>query len=254
MPWLKSHLTEILGLDQKRCINCGTPFFTNDLTGKYIADILCPDCQKQLQAYTGPRCRCCGLPNIPSLYTSQSDCHSPKRDICIQCAQDPPPWDNVAFHGIYTGELRDLLLRLKFDGEIPIARLLGEFLYNASSCLPKPDALVPIPQHPAHLRKRGYNQAHELARELARFTGLPLLANLLRRVEHGRPQERLTAKERKANLISAFKSSQKAKGQHIWLIDDIVTTGSTCRAATLALKTAGAVTVSLLFAARTGLE
>lgn len=172
----------------------------------------------------------------------------------MQCAQDPPPWDNIAFHGLYDGELRDLLLRLKFDGEIQIAKLLGEFLYNASLCLPKPDALVAIPQHPAHLRKRGYNQAHELARELACFAGLPLHTNLLKRIQRNRPQEGLTAKERRANLISTFIGSHKAQGQHIWLIDDIVTTGSTCRAATLALKTAGARKISLLFAARTGLD
>lgn len=160
------------------------------------------------------------------------------------------PWTGIAFHGLYKGVLRDLILRLKFDGQLHLARALGTLLLNASGCLSAPDALVPVPQHDSRLRKRGYNQAHELAREVALQGRLPFCPQMLRRTTQQKAQEGLSALERRLNLQQAFQGNQAAAGAHIWLIDDVFTSGSTARAAA-ALLHAGARSVQLLFVART---
>lgn len=245
-------LLERLGFGETRCANCGMPFFTSANTGELAASVhLCPECQKRLQPYRGPACKLCGLPDVADLEAGATGRAEP--GLCAACSQTPPPWDRIAFHGLYDGELRDLILRLKFDGELHIAKLLAEFLREASICLPVPDALVAIPQHFVHLRKRGYNQAQELAARLAALTGLPARKDLLARVAPGLVQESLNARERRENLKSAFRASQHVCGMAIWLIDDVLTTGSTCHAATAALKAAGAKTVHLLFVGRTPL-
>ncbi len=237
-----------LGFGQKRCAACGAPFFPVAEAG-YKA-LLCENCQQTLAPWRGPACQKCGLPACVGI---ESGTNSRTPRLCAGCAQFPPPWDSVAYYGLYQNELRDLILRLKFDGAMYVARLLAEFLAEACQCLPKPDALAAIPMYYAGLRRRGYNQAHEIAASFARLSGLPFRLDILVRSHSGVAQELLNASQRRQNLQSAFTAASWATGKNIWLIDDVVTTGSTCRAAARALKQAGAKAVPLLFVARTTL-
>lgn len=224
-----------LGFCQRRCANCLQPFYPDD---QKDGRRLCASCRIALSSYQGPRCRRCGIPS---------------QNICRQCASTPPPWPAVAYHGLYTGALREMILRLKFGNELHIARLLAEFVYEAARCLPRPEAIVPIPQAPQHLRNRGFNQAHEIGRYLAKLAGFRLDSNLLERTRQCRPQEGLSAEERKENLAGAFRASPDAAGKAIWLLDDVMTTGSTCASAACELLDAGASAVYPLFVARTPL-
>lgn len=237
---------EKLGIGQKRCSHCAVPFFPSSLGPDPLAETLCPDCLKLLAPRRhGLRCRRCGLPlTDPRLAAAN-------RPLCRTCRAEPPPWTGIAYYDTYTGALRDLILRLKFDGQLHLAPVLGAFLLNSCSCLTRPDAITPIPQYPQKLRRRGYNQAHEIARELCRQSGLPFRPPLLRRVKSGVAQEGLTAAQRRKNLERAFQGQPEAAGLAIWLIDDVFTSGSTARAACAALLAAGAVSVQLLFVART---
>lgn len=201
---------------------------------------LCPACQIAMARYTGPACIRCGFP-------------TPER-ICHDCRDDPPPWSGVAWHGLYAGALREAILQLKFGRRLHLASLFGDLLYQAAACLPGPDLLAAVPQYPKSLRRRGFNQAHEIARRLATLSGFPLASDLLYRTRGGIPQERLGAKERKRNVAGAFRASAKAQNRTIWLVDDVLTTGSTCHAATQSLLEAGAARVFLVFVARTGLK
>lgn len=233
-------ILQLIGLGQSRCLHCATPFFPAQLPENSISQVLCPLCQKLLAAYHGPACRICGLPGAAA--------------ICPACKRKRPPWLGSAAYGLYEGALRDLLLRLKFSGEIRLARLLAEFLLQACQKLPRPDLLLPIPQHPGRLYERGYNQAHEIGRQFAKLSALPLGANLLLRARPGIAQEALTAQERRKNLLNAFHAKAEVRGKVIWLIDDVLTTGSTCEAATTALLAAGAKNIWLLTVARTPLR
>ncbi|MCX4309196.1 MAG: ComF family protein [Desulfovibrio sp.] len=226
-------LGQLAGFNQRRCRNCLSPFVPADQF-----DEICPDCQKSFAPYRGPVCPCCGDPSIPIL--------------CEGCANGRS-WDAHAFHGLYDGHLRDMIRRFKYDGEITLAPYLAGLLLEAACCLPRADALVPLPQYLPHLSRRGFNQAHEIARHLARESGIRLEAGLLRRIRHNRVQASLDRKERMRNAAGNFEADGNAAGKSVWLVDDVMTTGSTFEAACGALKAAGCASVSILFVARTPL-
>lgn len=113
-------------------------------------------------------------------------------------------------------------------------------------------ALVPVPLHRSRLRERGYDQALELARPLARRLGLRLCAGGLHRCRDTPPQSRLDAAQRRRNLREAFVWTCAAPPPaHAILIDDVMTTGATLHAAALALRRAGALRVDAWVCART---
>lgn len=252
--WLRG-----LGLGETRCIHCFKPFSppATDAEAASGADacLLCADCRPLLAAYAGPRCPRCGVP-LPGV----RDLRDPRgraadRRVpavpCGRCLVHEPPWEQVAYHGLYAGALRDMLLRLKFGGELALALPLAVCMAEAAACLRAPDALVPVPQHPAHLRKRGFNQAHELARALGRLTGIALRGELLTRRREGKAQSSLDAGARGLNVRGVFSARPEARGLSLWLVDDVLTTGSTATEACRALLAAGAASVSVVVAART---
>lgn len=128
-----------------------------------------------------------------------------------------------------------------FFGE-EMARYLGEFIRMTGA-----EALIPVPLHPKRMRKRGYNQAAELAKVLGGQMGLPVYENILFRVKNTAPLKEQNYKERQNNLKKAFlvrKNDVKLKT--IILIDDIYTTGTTADEAAMALMEGGAETVCVV--------
>ena len=224
-------ILKIAGFGERRCINCLAPFEYSE-TQIY----LCADCEKKLKSYRGAACPVCGEPFM--------------QEICLPCLKGRP-WDHLAFYGLYAGELRDLIRRLKYDGELIISVFLASLLFETSSCLPRPDVIIPLPQYPPNLRKRGFNQTHEIARFLAKFTGFPLGMDYLFRIRHKNSQASLKREARKLNVKNDFISSSQVDGKEIWLVDDVMTTGSTLEAAANSLKMAGCGKISLLIVART---
>lgn len=116
--------------------------------------------------------------------------------------------------------------------------------------------VVPVPTTPMRLRERGYNQAGRLAEELALRSGRTLFP-ALRRGGAKRSQTALQPAARLANVAGAFRLDVGAEadinGEHLLLVDDVLTTGATVTACTEALITAGARCVSVLtFARATG--
>ena len=104
--------------------------------------------------------------------------------------------------------------------------------------------LVPVPVHSKRYRKRGYNQAEEIAKEMARLSGLPMRSDLLVRVKHTAPQKELSKRERSRNLQGAFRCRADYRklclqGKCAIIIDDIYTTGSTVEACSQTLLQAG---------------
>jgi ComF family protein len=113
------------------------------------------------------------------------------------------------------------------------------------------DLILPMPLHPRRLGRRGFNQALELARPLARAWGLPIEVDALRRVRDTPAQSELDAEARRRNVRGAFQAREDAvSGRHALLFDDVVTTGATVAEAAATLLDAGARAVRVLAVAR----
>jgi ComF family protein len=115
----------------------------------------------------------------------------------------------------------------------------------------KVDALVAVPLHAARMRERGYNQAGEIARALARELALPLLQRGIRRCGTGVSQTSKNARQRRTNVATAFVVDRNVRGLRLAIVDDVVTTGATVNALATALCAAGAANCVAWAVART---
>ncbi len=99
----------------------------------------------------------------------------------------------------------------------------------APDYFPPGSVLVPVPLHRARLVERGFNQSERLVRHLAKYYRLPVANNVLARVKHTKPQMSLQRASRQQNIRQAFRCVAPAavKGKHVFLIDDVLTTGAT---------------------------
>ncbi len=115
---------------------------------------------------------------------------------------------------------------------------------------PPPDLVVPVPLHPGRLRARGFNPACEVARAIAGPARLPLAPRALERIRDTPSQTGLERAARRRNVRGAFRARHPVP-RRIWLVDDVVTTGSTLDEAARALRRAGARRVVGVCVART---
>jgi ComF family protein len=172
---------------------------------------------------------------------------------CGQCLKSPPPWDLAISPLLYTWPLDQLLQRFKFNGDLATGRLLGELLadYLAAGLTIKPDLLIPVPLHAARLCERGFNQALELARPVARRLRLHVANhNVCVRSKDTAVQSKLDAVERRRNLHGAFAIHRPLTSAHVAILDDVLTTGATAATLALALRQAGAASVQVWCLAR----
>jgi ComF family protein len=117
---------------------------------------------------------------------------------------------------------------------------------------PAPSLVVPVPLHPGRLRARGFNPAAILARALARRVAAPWAPTALRRVRDTPSQTGLDRRQRRRNLRGAFQARPGLdRLETVWLVDDVVTTGSTVTEAARALRRAGATSIVAICAAWT---
>jgi ComF family protein len=132
------------------------------------------------------------------------------------------------------------------------ARLLGELLAGHLATLvgPRPELLLPVPLHPRRQRGRGFNQALELARPIARRLGVRLVADGCRRLRDTAAQSGLDAAARRRNVRGAFAVNTPVGGRRVALIDDVVTTGHTVTEMARVVAAAGAERVEVWCVAR----
>lgn len=173
---------------------------------------------------------------------------------CGRCTVRPPGFYQTVAPLAYDYPVDRLLLGLKFGRRMHLARALGQAIAEGvrsqveRGVLEMPEALAPVPLHPRRLAKRGFNQAEEIARLIAREIGVPMLPDICRRVRHTRMQSRLSDEERRLNVAGAFACAQSPLRPAI--VDDVVTTGATVDAMAAVLIAAGAERVQVWAAAR----
>ncbi|MDR5709149.1 MAG: ComF family protein [Armatimonadota bacterium] len=217
-PWLGTVLELLF---PPRCQVCGAG-------GSFP---LCGNCLGRFSRIGPPICQVCGRPlRGPPDFTF----------TCIRCRAYREPLRVRAF-GLYEGRLRDALHAFKYRRRIALADPLGQALAEVvreDTTLSAAEALVPVPLHPRRERERGFNQAEELAKRIARHVGIPLLRALVR-VRPTMPQVGLPEAERRGNVRGAFAVCAPVRGFQVVLVDDVLTTGSTLAECARTLRRAG---------------
>lgn len=224
--WLRAASLVVL---VPRCLLCGE-------RGANRRD-LCVNCRDGLP-WNACACRHCAIPLAHP-------------GVCGACLQSPPPVTATRAAFVYGFPLDRLVPRFKFHHDLAAGRLLAELMAEGLAGADRPEALVPIPLHAARLRRRGYDQAMELSKGLARALDLPLLTGALSRTRDTAPQSELDAPARRRNLKNAFAAAAPTTlPRHIVLVDDVMTTGATLHAAARTLRKAGVTRVDAWVCAR----
>lgn len=175
--------------------------------------------------------------------------------ICESCRNTPPPFDITHALFSYEDSIKRLILNLKFQQDLKIARILGELLTAKIQRewyrdLPLPSIIIPMPLHAKRLKKRGFNQALEIAKPVSKILRLPIDITSCKRTKYTEPQAMLSAQERIKNVNNAFEIVTDFSHQHVVILDDVITTGHTVTALASALKAAGASKIDVWCCAR----
>jgi ComF family protein len=216
-----------------RCAFCG-------LARRNGETLVCPGCDADLPR---PRYQCAGCAQTLS---------APLADgaVCPVCERRPTPFAAIAVPFAYEFPLDAAIRQYKFRRRLWYAPAFAELLLPAFSILPERiDALLPVPLHWLRHGTRGFNQATEICRVLSRRVELPLLRNVYR--QRATPyQSASNSRARRRNLKQAFSVRGAINARHVLIVDDVVTTGETCRQLAGLLIANGVDQVSVLAIAR----
>jgi ComF family protein len=209
---------------------------------------VCAPCAAQFLAPRAARCRRCANP------LGAADA----RRECGACQAQQPAYDATIAAADYCSPLDQLVLQLKFGGALALAPWFGQAVGGAvaaSAGFDLPNVLCPVPLGPRRLVERGFNQALEIARPLSQALGIPLRAALAIRALDTAAQSGVAPAQRKRNIRNAFIVAPDAlaivRGQHIGVVDDVMTSGATLNELAATFKRFGAARVSNFVFART---
>jgi ComF family protein len=196
---------------------------------------LCLSCKEELP-WIEHTCIRCSHP-LEKLSLEQSN-----NQTCGECLKKPPCYDKAFALFRYQKPIDKLIINLKFHQKLLYAKLLGELMAESLTTFYKndhlPEIIIPVPLHPQRLKERGYNQALELAKPIAKKFSIPIDNKLCRRIRSTQPQSLIPATERKRNIKNAFAITPTSSIKHLAIIDDVITTGNTIQELSLTLRNA----------------
>lgn len=227
--WLKN---------KQPCLLCDAP------SHRLIA--LCDDCEAELP-WLEWHCSQCALP-MPN-----------HQALCADCTHNPPLFSKVITPLQFSFPVDTLISRFKYQENWPYGQLLSTLLvqyleYYFDEGGQRPDLILAVPLAQRRQRQRGYNQAQMICDCLSKALRLENPRQLLLRTRETISQQGLNAKARRDNLHNAFALSEpeQVKNKHIVLVDDVLTTGTTCSIISSLLLKHGAARVEVYCLARTG--
>jgi len=197
-------------------------------------ELLCGACDADLPRLSRPLCPRCAL-------------ESPRGELCGRCLSQAPAYDATHAALAYEFPADALVQALKFRGELALAPLFAALLAERVRA-ERVDCIVPVPLSAQRLRRRGYNQAVEIARHVR---GGILELELCERTRDAPPQMELPYEARQRNVRGAFRCTRPLGGATVAVVDDVMTTGATLDEMARALKGAGAERVMNWVVART---
>ncbi|MCT2400765.1 ComF family protein [Novosphingobium mangrovi (ex Huang et al. 2023)] len=196
---------------------------------------LCPACWSDLVIPGEPACVKCGRPFAEGI---------PEGATCAPCLGEPPRHNGIAAATLYNDASRKLVLALKHGNRISLAPMMAGLMTPKLAFVDADWLIVPVPLHRWRIWKRGFNQAAELGRHIARRTGARLAVDALARGKATPSLGGLGKKARKRMLSGAIKvrpgRAAMLRGASVILVDDVLTSGATSNACVSALKRAGA--------------
>jgi ComF family protein len=230
-------MLECLFPSKIECIVCG-----DELSYERPHD-MCYDCLKRLPKII-KECKKCGV-SITGM-----------GKYCLTCKERKFRFERGVSCFDYSGKMVSLIHTLKYGGGKYLAKPLASFMtdkFNEAGF--EVDFIMPVPVGHQRAKERGYNQAALLAREVSITVGIEY-ADILERIKDTPTQAKLTQEERRHNLDGAFvvTDKTKVKGKNILVVDDIMTTGSTCDEIAKTLLKAGSKAVFVLTLAHTVLK
>jgi ComF family protein len=231
------------------CLACHAPL-PPSLSREGSLQLLCPQCRDLLHPIAADRqCPRCGA----------SPVHPPRlkgapADSCLRCESLPPGFNTAIAAFPYLSSAGLIVRNMKYSRSPWLAAHLveiawphvGERLTGWIRSDPHLWVVVPSPMHGWRELRRGYNQAVEIARPIARLLRLELLPRALSRRRRTPPQARFHDREKRLeNLRTVFECTQPGKvaGRSVLLVDDVMTSGATMVSAGQALLDAGATRV-----------
>lgn len=208
--------------------------------------VICRACLEMLRPKRSSFCVCCGsffeVPETPHL--------------CASCLNSRPPFSLHRSCHHYQGVVKDVILLFKYRKYRVLGKTLAHFVFESlgkeEDLWWEVEGIVPVPLHPKRQKQRGFNQAQDIARELARIKGIEVIENQLRKKKNVLPQTTLSGLDRQKNVKGAFEvqGEDRIKGKVLLLVDDVYTTGATIKECTLVLLKAGAKEIRALTVAQ----
>ncbi len=206
---------------------------------------VCAACLNDLPWHPELSCPQCGL---------ESD-----GNICGSCLSSPPDFDRTLAVFLYSFPIDAMMVRYKYGNMLNLGNTFGQFLAEKTTLEAlnhnHVDLIIPMPMHPARIRERGFNQAHEIAKVLTKNCKERLDFKSVARTKLTPPQASLPLKDRVKNIKGAFKINGdlagNLKGRRIAIVDDVMTTGASLNELAKTLKKAGASHVECWVVART---
>lgn len=207
------------------CVACG--FISDNV---YVD--LCSFCKRNLP-WIDLRCYKCGA----KIKTAHDGI------LCHECINYAPPYDRLCALFSYDPPLNKLINRLKFNRDLYPGKLFASLLRQAIqeqwySNQILPEVIIPMPLHTKRQQQRGYNQALEISLPIAKALKIPIDLKTCKRIRNTPPQARLNKAQRSTNLAGAF-AAERCNYEHVALVDDVVTTGSTISALSKVLLASG---------------
>lgn len=219
------------------------------LCGFSCNESVCPACKAQYFQHHPCRCLQCGVALSDTTQTMPR---------CGDCLRQQHKFDATVVATDYIAPIDQLVHALKFGHRLALAPLFCRMLLDAIALRPEyamPTLLTVVPLSAARLQTRGFNQALEIAKPLAQALAIPLVPSLISRSRNTQMQALLHPAERHNNMRHAFNMTPAAEkilhGQHVGVVDDVMTTGETLNEIAATLKGHGAARVTNFVFART---
>ena len=225
MKWIESAMDILL---PRLCIVCGTRLLSSE---RHI----CLKC----------------LAGLPLTYFWKQD-HNPMSDRFNEVIQknldkeDSARMEGYAFAAAlfhYNSEagFRLIPYNIKYKGNIKAGEYFGRMLgrrLKEDEHWQDADLIIPVPLHWTRKFSRGYNQAEVIASGIASETGIPMRADILRRIKRTKTQTKLDIDRKARNVADAFKAAKKdiPAARHLVIVDDVFTSGNTLFACFQALR------------------